>query len=170
MLRSGVITMVLKSIWSSSRPAVQVDSTVRNCIRRTICLLAHSSTRHWCRLPCLSRSAWRTMFGHIWLCTCVELRGCRKRAAAVAITDGAGCEHEWNDVGLGRSAPVRGAPLHRRRGVRCCCILHSFRVRRHKSSEVHHSYSIICTPLWMSLRKTIVTIVLLYGLALRSST
>ena len=110
------------------------------------------------------------MFSRIWHCTYVELRGYRKRAAVVAITDGAGCEHVWNDVGLGRSAPVRGAPLHRRRGVGCCCILHSFRVRRHQSSEVHHSYSIICTPHWMLLRIMTVTIVLLCGLALRTST
>ena len=66
------------------------------------------------------------------------------------------------------------------RGARCfsppsTCgglLLHSadFSVDRHQSSEVHHSYNIICTSLWMLLRKTAVTIVILCGLVLHTST
>ena len=43
------------------------------------------------------------MLGHVWHHARVELRGCGKRAAVVAITDSARREHVGNDVELGHS-------------------------------------------------------------------
>ena len=95
--RSGVITMVLKSIWSSSRLVAQVDSpyvitSVAPCVFSLI-------RRHWCRLPCLSRFAWRTMFGHIWHWTCVEFEAAecvRPRLLSQMPPDVSTCGTMWD--------------------------------------------------------------------------
>ena len=79
------------------------------------------------------------MFAHVWHAH-VELQGCGQRAGVVAITDDAEHDHVNYGVGFGRSASVRGAPLHL---LPVVGILQSFRVRRHFFLTVIRKFTIL---------------------------
>lgn len=89
------------------------------------------------------------MFAHVWHAH-VELQGCGQRVGVVAVTDDAEHDHVKYGVGFGRSASVRGAPLHLQPGVG---ILQCFHVRRHLTlnSETYYSYSITYISPWILL-------------------
>ena len=125
--RSEVIAMVLKNIRPPNLcwPADQVYTTVRSAF---VVSCDHLLIQ-FDRFLYSSRSAWSAMSGHVWNYARAELRGCGQRVGVVPITDGAGCEHLGHDVRLGRSAEMRGAPLHLRPVAGCYCILQSFPFR-----------------------------------------
>ena len=124
---------------------------MRSCIRRVVCLFAHSSTLVQASFP--ARPGPRgthcsVTFGITLAWNFEAAESVQPWWLSQTAPDVSTWETMWN--------------WDAHRGARCASpsstcgglMLHSaeFLVRSHQSSEVHHSYSIICTSLWMLLR------------------